>query len=175
MGKSKKTVQIIILLIIVLLGAYAVATVVMGKDSIPKEGDKAPDFQLLGMDGKVHTLKEYEGKAKVINFWGTYCPPCVREMPALQAQREKWLSEGVEIIGINAGEDKMTVENFVAQTGVKFPILMDPNRDAVGDYKVGAMPATYFVSSKGEIVHIKIGELDLSTLDKQIEQLVNAK
>lgn len=175
MVKSKKTVQIIILLVIVFLGAYAVATVVMGNDGIPKVGDQAPDFQLLGLDGKVHTLKDYEGKSKVINFWGTYCPPCVREMPALQAQRDKWLSEGVEVIGINVGEDKMTVENFVKQTGVEFPILMDPNRDSVGDYKVTAMPATYFVSSKGEIVNITIGELDLSTLDKQIEQLVNAK
>ena len=175
MGKSKKTVQIIILLIVVLLGAYAVVTVAMGKDGVPKVGDQAPDFQLLGMDGKVHSLKEYDGKAKVINFWGTYCPPCVREMPALQNQREKWQSQGVEVIGVNVGEDKMTVENFVAQTGVKFPILMDPDRDAVSRYKVGAMPATYFVSSKGEIVNIKIGELDLNTLDNQIEQLVNAK
>ncbi len=175
MGKSKKSVQIVILLAIILVGVYAVATVVFGSDEVPKVGQKAADFELLGMDGKVHTMSEYEGKARVINFWGTYCPPCVREMPALQAQWEKWSGQGVEIIGINVGENKMTVENFVAQTGVQFPILMDPKRDAVASFGVGPMPTTFFVSASGKIDHIRIGELDLNTLDKQIEQLVNAK
>ncbi|MCV4230156.1 redoxin domain-containing protein [Virgibacillus sp. LDC1] len=175
MGKSKKSVQIVILLAIILVGVYAVATVVFGSDEVPKVGQKAADFELLGMDGGVHTMSEYEGKARVINFWGTYCPPCVREMPALQAQWEKWNSQGVEIIGINVGENKMTVENFVAQTGVKFPILMDPKRNAVASFGVGPMPTTFFVTASGKIDHIRIGELDLNTLDKQIEQLVNAK
>ncbi|ANY71862.1 redoxin domain-containing protein [Paenibacillus ihbetae] len=175
MGKSKKSIQIVILLAIVLIGAYAVATVVFGSDEVPKVGEKAANFELLGMDGNVHTMNEYEGKARVINFWGTYCPPCVREMPALQAQWEKWKDQGVEIVGINVGENKMTVENFVAQTGVKFPILMDPNRDAVASYGVGPMPTTFFVTASGKIHHIRIGELDLDTLDKQIEQLVKAK
>lgn len=175
MGKSRKYIQIVILLAVVLIGVYAVATVVMGSDKVPKVGQKAANFELLGMDGEVHTMSKYEGKAKVINFWGTYCPPCVREMPALQSQWEKWSSQGVEIIGINVGENKVTVENFVAQTGVEFPILMDPNRDAVARYGVGPMPTTFFVTASGKIDHIRIGELDLNTLDKQIEQLVNAK
>ncbi|EHB64372.1 MULTISPECIES: redoxin domain-containing protein [Paenibacillus] len=175
MGKSKKSIQIVILLAIVLIGVYAVATVVFGSDEVPKVGEKAANFELLGMDGNVHTMSEYEGKARVINFWGTYCPPCVREMPALQAQWEKWKDQGVEIVGINVGENKMTVENFVAQTGVKFPILMDPDRDAVASYGVGPMPTTFFVTASGKIHHIRIGELDLDTLDKQIEQLVKAK
>lgn len=175
MGKSKKSVQIVILLAIVLIGVYAVATVVFGSDEVPKVGEKAADFELLGMEGNVHTMSEYEGKARVINFWGTYCPPCVREMPALQAQWEKWKDQGVEIIGINVGENQMTVENFVAQTGVKFPILMDPKRDAVASFGVGPMPTTFFVTKSGKIDHIRIGELDLDTLDKQIEQLVKAK
>jgi len=175
MGKSKKSIQIVILLAIVLIGVYAVATVVFGSDEVPKVGEKAANFELLGMDGNVHTMSEYEGKARVINFWGTYCPPCVREMPALQAQWEKWKEQGVEIVGINVGENKMTVENFVAQTGVKFPILMDPDRDAVASYGVGPMPTTFFVTASGKIHHIRIGELDLDTLDKQIEQLVKAK
>ncbi|CAM3315552.1 MULTISPECIES: redoxin domain-containing protein [Paenibacillus] len=175
MGKSKKSIQIVILLAIVLIGVYAVATVVFGSDEVPKVGEKAANFELLGMDGNVHTMSEYEGKARVINFWGTYCPPCVREMPALQAQWEKWKDQGVEIVGINVGENKLTVENFVAQTGVKFPILMDPDRDAVASYGVGPMPTTFFVTASGKIHHIRIGELDLDTLDKQIEQLVKAK
>lgn len=81
----------------------------------------------------------------------------------------------MEIIGINVGENNMTVENFVAKTGVEFPILRDPKREAVKTFGVGPMPTTFFVTASGKINHIRIGELDLSTLDKQIEQLVNAK
>ncbi|NMO96937.1 redoxin domain-containing protein [Paenibacillus lemnae] len=172
-GKSRKTVQVIILLAILMLGVYAIVTVVMGKEGVPKEGDQVPGFKLLGSDGAVHTLDDFDGQAKVINFWGTYCEPCVREMPALQEQWLKWKDQGVEVIGINVGEDKMTVENFAQKMGVEFPVLMDPNRDAVSDFRVGPMPTTFFVDSSGRIHHIRIGQLDLETLDKQIEQLVN--
>ncbi|MNP78230.1 Thiol-disulfide oxidoreductase ResA [compost metagenome] len=77
------------------------------------------------------------------------------------------------VIGINAGEDKMSVENFVEQKNISFPILLDPNKEAVQKYGISPLPTTLFVSSDGEIRNIHLGELDLSTLDKEIEQLVS--
>ncbi|MBO2945059.1 redoxin domain-containing protein [Paenibacillus sp. F411] len=174
-GNTKKWVQVFILLAIVLLGVYAVTTVVTGKNSAPKAGDDVPGYKLLGMDGAVHTMDEMEGKARVINFWGTYCEPCVREMPALQEQWLKWKDQDVVIVGINVGEKPMVVENFAAKMGVEFPILMDPDRKAVESFRVGPMPTTFFVTPDGKIDRITIGELNIDTLDKQIGQLVNAK
>lgn len=128
-------------------------------------------FELLGLDGQVHTSDEYKGKAMVINFWGTWCEPCVKEMPALQAQADKWKDQGVQFVGINVGEDQMTVDNFVRQVGVTFPIMLDREKNSVRDFGISPMPTTFFVSDTGKISTIHIGQLDLDTLDAQISQL----
>ncbi|BFH61747.1 thiol-disulfide oxidoreductase ResA [Paenibacillus azoreducens] len=174
MGKSRKKVQIIILLLIVFLGGYAIVSQVWGSGGKPTEGSKAPAFDLLGLDGKAHQLDEYKGKAIVLNFWGTWCGPCVKEMPALQAQWEKWKDKGVVVIGINAGEDKLAVENFVNNMQVDFPVLLDPNKESIVAYGISPLPTTFFVSKNGKINKIHLGQLDLATLDKQIEELVKS-
>ncbi|MNW66072.1 Thiol-disulfide oxidoreductase ResA [compost metagenome] len=107
----------------------------------------------------------------VINFWGTWCEPCVKEMPALQAQADKWKDQGVQFVGINVGEDQMTVDNFVRQVGVTFPIMLDREKNSVRDFGISPMPTTFFVSDTGKISTIHIGQLDLDTLDAQISQL----
>lgn len=175
LGKSRKKVQIVILLIIVLLGGYAIISNVYGSGGKPVVGDKTPSFNLLGLDGEVHNLSEYKGKAMVINFWGTWCKPCVKEMPALQQQSEKWKDKGVVVIGINAGEDVMSVENFAKQANINFQILLDPNKEAVQRYGISPLPTTLFVAPNGKIKEIHLGELDLGTLDYEIEQLVTTK
>ncbi|MBP1999504.1 peroxiredoxin [Paenibacillus shirakamiensis] len=172
MKRYRRPVQIVILFFIVILGGYAIGSAVLGSHDKPEVGDKPPSFALLGIDGSVHHLEDYEGKAMVINFWGTWCKPCVKEMPALQAQWEKWKDKGVVILGINAGEDQMTVQNFVDQRGVNFPIVLDSDSDAVRDFGISPLPTTFFVSAKGKITSIHTGELDLETLGNQIEQLV---
>ncbi|MMZ64985.1 Thiol-disulfide oxidoreductase ResA [compost metagenome] len=174
MGKARRPVQIIILVFIVILGGYAISSAVFGGGpGKPEPGDKPPAVKLLGLDGKVHTLEEYKGKAVVLNFWATWCTYCVNEMPALQAQWEKWRDQGVVVLGINTGEDEMTVRNFTEQLGIDFPILHDFENDAVRNYGVVPMPTTFFVNKKGRIASIREGELDLETLDDQIKQLVN--
>lgn len=175
MGKSRRKVQIIILILIVILGGYAIATAVSGSNGKPEVGDNAPAFNLLGIDGNVHHSDQYKGKSLVINFWGTWCEPCIREMPALQAQAEKWKDKDVVVLGINVGEDQMAVENFVKQLKINFTVLLDPNKQAVQNYGISPLPSTLFVSADGKIRNIHIGQLDLATLDKQIEQLVNMK
>ncbi|MEC0089805.1 redoxin domain-containing protein [Paenibacillus macquariensis] len=175
MGKSRKKVQIVILLMIVILGGYAIISNVYGSGGKPEVGDKAPSFNLLGLDGSVHNLDEYKGKAMVINFWGTWCKPCVKEMPALQAQSEKWKYKDVVVIGINAGEDIMSVDNFAKQANISFQILLDPNKEAIQSYGISPLPTTFFVAANGKIKKIHLGELDLNALDYEIEQLVSNK
>ncbi|NQX44858.1 thiol-disulfide oxidoreductase ResA [Paenibacillus tritici] len=172
MGKARKPIQIVILLLIVLLGGYAISSSVFGGDGKPKEGGKAPNFELLGLDGKTHTLEEYKGKSVVLNFWGSWCAPCVKEMPALQAQWEKWKDQGVVVLGVNVGEDQMTVDNFVKLVDIDFPVVMDKNRDAVRSYGISPLPTTFFINTKGKVDNIHIGQLDLSSLEEQIGKLV---
>lgn len=174
MGKARRPVQIVILFLIVILGGYAISSAVFGGErGKPTPGEKPPAIKLLGLDGNVHTLDDYKGKAIVVNFWATWCTYCVNEMPALQTQWEKWRDQGVVVLGINTGEDKMTVRNFTQQLGIDFPVLYDFDNEAVQDYGVVPMPTTFFVDKKGKIASIHEGELDLTTLDNQIKRLLN--
>ncbi|MFD3258812.1 redoxin domain-containing protein [Paenibacillus lentus] len=176
MGRARRPVQIIILALIVILGGYAIGTAVFGGEKFrPEAGDSPPDFNLRGLDGQVHNLEKYQGKALVINFWATWCTYCVSEMPALQAQWEKWKDQDVVILGINTGEDDLTVSNFVKQTGVDFPILFDKQNEVVGKYGVVPMPTTFFVNKRGKITSVHQGELNLKTLNQQIDQLVKSR
>ena len=79
----------------------------------------------------------------VINFWGTWCEPCVKEMPALQAQADKWKDKGVQFVGINVGEDQMTVENFCAAGGCYISNYVGPGQNSVRDYGISPMPTTF--------------------------------
>lgn len=173
MGKARKPVQIVILFLVVILGGYAIGSSIFRGDGKPEAGSKAPSFELLGLDGQNHTLSEYKGKSVVLNFWGSWCTPCVKEMPALQAQWEKWRDKGVVVVGVNVGEDQMTVENFIGNIGVDFPIVMDPDRNAVRSYGISPMPTTFFINAKGKVDSVHIGQLDLGTLDDVIGKLVS--
>ncbi|WP_059052453.1 peroxiredoxin family protein [Paenibacillus senegalimassiliensis] len=174
MGKARRPIQIVVLLLIVVLGGYAIGTAVFGGEAQkPVQGGTPPAFKLLGLDGEVHSLKDYKDQVVVLNFWATWCVYCVKEMPALQAQWEKWRDQGVVVLGINTGEDPVTVESFVRQTGVSFPILYDSDNTVTRDYGIVPMPTTFFVGRNGKISSIHQGELNLDTLDDQIRQLVN--
>ncbi|MNT94412.1 Thiol-disulfide oxidoreductase ResA [compost metagenome] len=74
---------------------------------------------------------------------------------------------------MNVGEDRMTVENFVKQVDIDFPVVMDTGRDAVRSYGVSPLPTTFFINTNGKVDSIHIGQLDLDSLDGQIGKLVN--
>jgi thiol-disulfide isomerase/thioredoxin len=80
MGKSRKTVQVIILCAVLLIGGYAIGTTLFaGNDRGPlAPGSESPAFSLADLDGNIQQLADYKGKSVVVNFWGTFCPPCVK-------------------------------------------------------------------------------------------------
>src|SRR5690606_22088147 len=112
----------------------------------------------------------YEGKVLLVNFWGTYCPPCVKEMPAIQAMYDKYKDQGFEVLGINMDESTVTVQSFVSSLDLDFPILMDKNV-VRKQYGVTAYPSTFFINEKGKIVAIKQGEMDEQYLESTLATL----
>ncbi|WP_150270980.1 redoxin domain-containing protein [Paenibacillus tepidiphilus] len=172
MGTAKKPLQVVILVLLLVLGGYAIASSAFGGAGPAREGVKAPGFKLYGLDGTLHTLEDYKDKAVVLNFWGSWCAPCVKEMPVLQAGWEKYRERGVAVVGVNVAEDRATVENFVKQVGIDFPVIMDKDRDAVQSYGVSPLPTTFFINKNGKVANIHIGQLDANVLDTQIRKLV---
>ncbi len=173
--KYRKQIQIAILSVVLIIGLYTIGSSLFAeKDSFPQAGEKAPDFTLRGLDGELHQLSDYHGQAVLLNFWGTFCPPCVDETPLLQQYYEQYKDQGLVILGVNLNESTVTVQGFVRQFSVTYPILLDKEQ-VRKQYGVNQFPTTFFISPDGMIVEKWIGELREHHLKPRVERLVPRK
>jgi peroxiredoxin len=165
--------QYVILAVVLLIGGYAIGNSLFSTSDVLKKGDTLPSFRLAGLDDKAHDLKEYEGKPLIINFWGTFCPPCRDEMPALQKQYDKWKGQGLELVGINLGESRLTAESFVRNVDVNFPILLDKDKQIQNRYGVRDYPTTFFIAADGTIQDVVVGgPISEQEIETRVQQLM---
>ena len=124
-------------------------------DSI--ENNVVPSFHLETLQGESVSVTPEMGHPLIINFWATWCVPCVREMPVL----DRLYDEGVPVIGINAGfEDPSAVQTWINGMGISFPIVMDTSdRDLERLFHIRGLPTTFFVDANGIVQYAKVGEL----------------
>jgi peroxiredoxin len=156
----KKWVQVSILIVLIAATAYTIGTNLSAGSAMPKVGDKAPNFQLYDMDGNLHELKDYLGKPVVVNFWGSFCPPCVRELPLIQEKYEDYMESELVVLGVNIGESMVAIQHFLSDKHVTFPILLD--KDIVRrQYGVKDYPTTFFIDAAGTIKQIIVGEMSV--------------
>lgn len=172
MRASRKWIQIAVLAFVVLAGGLTIGNTLFNREQIPRTGDRAPAFRLMSLDGVEHTLGEWGGKPLVLNFWGTFCPPCTEEMPALQRQSEVWGERGVGIVGMNLGENAVTVRSFAEQYGIHFPIYMDADDTVRKAYGVNQYPTTFFIQPDGRIYKIILGKMDETTIKETINSML---
>ncbi|AJY77209.1 redoxin domain-containing protein [Paenibacillus beijingensis] len=173
MGSYRRPVQLIIFLGVLLLGGYAVGnTLFAGGSSLPATGKQPPEFALSDLAGGEHRLSDYAGKPVVLNFWGSFCPPCVKEMPEFEKQYGKWKATGLTILAVNLSEDDLTVRNFVGRFQLSYPILRDVNRQTERSYGLRQYPTTFFIGSDGTVRHIFVGGMTEAQIDEQIALLL---
>lgn len=136
----------------------------------PALGRPAPDFTLTTVAGETLQLSELRGQPVVLNFWATWCGPCQREMPALQAASQRYEGE-VAFIGVDQGESQAVVAKYIDDLGVTFAVPLD-NDMKVGDrYQVQGMPMTFFVDADGVIRHMWMGEMNAVVLAEGIAKI----
>ena len=124
-----------------------------------------PELALLNIQGERRDLEDYKGSVLLVNFWATWCPPCVKELPSIAKARELLSDEPFDVLVINVGEDKTQIEDFLRTRlgGVlNLEVLVDDNLVAVKDWKVRALPTTYIVDHTGRVVYSAMGEHDFS-------------
>lgn len=136
-------------------------------------GKKAPDFKLKQLDGKPLRLSNLKGKAVLINFWATYCPPCVKEIPMFQALYNEYKKQDFIIIGISIDRTAEIASRFIKKMGVTYPIVM-ATKKTVKEYKVRGLPTTFLVNRSGEIIQQYIGLLTESMLRKDIQRALGS-
>jgi len=122
---------------------------------------RAPDFSLIGMDEKIHTLKSLEGKFLLVNFWATWCSPCKIEMPTLEAIHKQMNNDKFTVIGIHVGPGPENINNYLKLNPVSFPIFID--MDLEYDWGVPGLPTTFLISPKGEMLYRAVGKRDFSS------------
>jgi peroxiredoxin len=115
----------------------------------PQLGGPAPDFRLESFDGKQVALSELRGKVVLVNFWASWCEPCKKEMPQMEAAYQAHRDEGLVVLGINFGEKKEAALRHIPD--VTFPLLLDRKTEVAEKYGVTGLPVTFYISPDGVI------------------------
>jgi len=135
-------------------------------------GDTAPDFVAVDTDMKDVKLSDYRGKVVLLNFWASWCAPCLKELPRFSAWQRDYGVEGLQILGVSMDDDAAPVRRLLAKHPLAYPILM-------GDAKLGeafggvlGLPCSYLIDTEGRIVARFRGEGDLKQIEAQIKALL---
>ncbi|MFS0880959.1 thiol-disulfide oxidoreductase ResA [Metabacillus niabensis] len=150
--------SIILVLLIGALGYTLYSNFFVTKEEV-KIGSVAPDFVLKDLEGNEHRLSDYRGKGVFLNFWGTWCEPCEREMPYMDNQYDYYKNHGVEVLAVNIAESNIAVESFANELDLSFPIVLDKDKQVLNAYGVDPLPTTFLINPEGKVVHITSGSL----------------
>jgi cytochrome c biogenesis protein CcmG/thiol:disulfide interchange protein DsbE len=149
-------------------------------------GTRLPEFSLekLGSGGKL-TAADLEGKAVVINFWASWCDPCVEEAPDLQAAYAKYSKDDVVVLGVNVQDSERDAQGFVDEFGITYPVVRDPNLTLYRKLGVRGLPETFFVDKDGVFIGVgsgrqvgqsgttkTLGAIDPALLESQIRTML---
>ena len=142
----------------------------MAKLEADDQSRQHTNFTLTDLQGRTWTLSELRGKVVLVNFWATWCQPCRKEMPDLDALYNRFKSEGLVVLGIS-DEDAAKVRSFIAERQVTYPILLDPGRKVNASFQVEGIPKTFIYDREGKMVAQSI---DMRTREQFLGMLAEA-
>lgn len=137
-------------------------------------GEPAPNFQTVTANGENISLNDFAGNALAINFWATWCGPCIVEMPALQAAHTTHAADGFLVLAVNAGETPQTVEEFMLDNELTFPALLDQDGTIVDLYNVQFFPTTYWIDQNGTVIDRYLGAMSTTIMEGYLHELLAA-
>jgi len=123
-------------------------------------GDSAPDFTITADNGRTITPSSFGGRLLVLNFWATWCQPCVEEVPSLDQFAKEMAGSGVVVLGVSMDTNPKLYQDFLSRTHVSFMTARDPTAKISQNYGTFKYPESYIIDSKGKVVQKIIGATD---------------
>ena len=131
---------------------FWMAQALAGPELVPFEGMIAePGFTLPDLQDMPHALKDYRGRVVLVNFWATWCAPCIYEMPELEKLRERLRDRPFEILAVNVGEQQFRVWKFVRLVGLDLPVLLDTRKEIYTKWNLEVLPTSFLLDRNGRI------------------------
>jgi cytochrome c biogenesis protein CcmG/thiol:disulfide interchange protein DsbE len=161
------------LLLVVGLGAVMLSR--LPSTSPTAIGSVAPDFTLASLDGEPIRLAELRGRPVIVNFWASWCGPCIEEFPLLRDAAARHESDGLAVIGVVYRDRSEAARRFMEEHGGTWAAAMDPGERVATAYGVVGPPETYFIARDGTIVARNIGQVTAATLEDQLAAIIETE
>lgn len=136
--------------------------------------EPVPDVTFTNADGTAASLADYQGQPLVLNFWASWCPPCVAEMGAALRPVHAAHSDDVAFLGMNLQDEPAAAQQIVDSTGVTYDLALDPDGAVFAAFGGLGMPTTVFIDDNGQIVDTHTGAITRDQLEAQVERLIGA-
>ncbi|MGI9595818.1 MAG: TlpA family protein disulfide reductase [Acidimicrobiales bacterium] len=162
----------------VAVAALILAVVVLnstGGSSLTTAGDEtdgplAPDAEFALFDGGTASFADFEGKPLVVNFWASWCPACVAELPEFEKVHQE-LGDEVTFLGLANADRRDAADALAAEIGLSYQLADDPDGELFRSLELIAMPSTLFISADGRVAEVFAGQLNEAALLERIEDL----
>ena len=125
-----------------------------------KLGERAPGFTLPQLPSGKLSLSEFKGHVVVLNFWATWCPPCVMETPSLEKFAAQMKPEGVTVLGVSVDENENQLKQFVQHYHLSYPVARDPGAALANSYGTYKLPESYIIGRDGHVADKIIGGIN---------------
>lgn len=136
-------------------------------------GNIAPDFALADLDGNPIQLSELRGQPVIVNFWASWCGPCVEEFPLLREAANRHAADGLVVVGILYQDRSSAARGFMERNGGTWPTAQDPEGRVAEAYGIFAPPETFFIGRDGTIVARQIGQFSATSLDEKVAAIMD--
>lgn len=141
----------------VLVASLVFAAGVQAAGFEPRAATPAPELAARDLAGASRTLADYRGKVVLLNFWASWCPPCLREMPSLERLRARMAGRPLEIVALDSAETADEVKAYLSRMALGFPVLLDPDGSNTRRWKVFALPTSFLLDAEGRVRYVLTG------------------